>query len=156
MKPRPRMRPVRLSAARNQGNLCVQQGNRVGNSRPWRGARRGGWEWGHQGAAGALVTPYALLPLTSIARNCPRFGRSDYWFTERCLPLYFALRGKPLFRASKPGELCVQQGDGVGGGWPGRNAERGGLGWRRYQCDPGAADALVAPESSAATRADKA
>jgi hypothetical protein len=67
-----------------------------------------------------------------------------------------ALRGKPLFRASQPGELCVQQGDGVGRGLLRRGAERGGLGWRRHYGDAGAAGALVSPEGSAAPRPDEA
>jgi hypothetical protein len=72
--------------------------------------------------------------------------------SQRGIP---ALRGKPLFRASQPGELCVQQSDGFGSGWLRRGAERGGLG-SRNNSDPGAAGALVAPEGSAAARSDEA
>ena len=50
------------------------------------------------------------------------------------------------------GELCVQQGDGFGSGLLWRGAERNGLGWLRHHRDPGAADALVAPEGSAEHR----
>jgi hypothetical protein len=71
--------------------------------------------------------------------------------SQRGIP---ALRGKPLFRASQPGELCVQQSDGFGSGWLWSGAERGGFGWRLHNGDPGTAGALVAPEGSAAARSD--
>jgi hypothetical protein len=49
----------------------------------------------------------------------------------------------------------VEQGDGFGNRWAGRDAERGGLGWHRHG-HPGAAEAPVAPERFAAARADEA
>ena len=52
------------------------------------------------------------------------------------------------------GKLCVQQGDRFGGGWQERRAPGDGIEWRRRQ--QGAAESLVAPESSASAGSDEA
>jgi len=60
--------------------------------------------------------------------------------------------GESLFRQAQPGKPGVQNGDSLGCGFQGRRVGRDGLGRRRQQ----SAAALVAPVSSAATRAEQA
>jgi hypothetical protein len=63
------------------------------------------------------------------------------------------LAGESLFRAAKPRKLRVQCGHSLGRAFAGRCARRCGWWWCAHQ---GAAGALVAPVSSAATRSEKA
>src|ERR1019366_2361304 len=90
------------------------------------------------------------------ARGFLPAGRLAIDLGQRAYAGNLALRGKPLFRASQPWELSVQQGDSLGRGWAGGGAERGGRGRRRHQGDPCPARTLVTPERSAATRSDEA
>jgi hypothetical protein len=90
-------------------------------------------------------------PESSLEKDGSKRGvRSNYRFSGRA-PGIFALLGEPLFRASQPRELCVQQGHGLGCGLQRRGGSRDGLG-HRQEGDPGAAGALVTPEGSAAPR----
>jgi len=100
--------------------------------------------------------PASLSAIRPTAQSSDIVKRNPGLFQRLRRPGILALRGKPLLRASQPGELCVQQGDGVGRGLLRRGAERGGLGWRRHYGDAGASGALVSPEGSAAPRPDEA
>src|SRR5205823_10391381 len=61
--------------------------------------------------------------------------------------------GASLFRAEQPRKLCVQDGDGFGGGFPGHQAERDGGEGREHAGTPGP---LVAGVGSAAARSQAA
>ena len=81
--------------------------------------------------------------------NCSRARRdAGAWVRAGWL-----VSGQSLFRSAQPRKLCVEDGNGFGGGFPGCHPWRDGFASRRHK---GPAGSLVAGMSSATTRSQAA
>src|ERR1700686_3765647 len=130
----------KIAAPKSSGKVSVSRYNRFRQP-----TRRLSASESSRSAAARICSGVARLRRTrSSSGSGRRSGRARHSGGKRDTP----------FRRAKPGKLCVQHGDSFGGGWQERRAPRDGNGWRRRQ--QGAAESLVAPESSASAGSDEA